>query len=126
MDGCSILRFVLKSNKLVEIISVSSDEIRIIELEDSERIEWSFNPHWAQVELKQSSHDWYPSKLTIRSHGRMVELAACLTDIEREELAESCRSQFSQAGVGFILIKILSSSLKELLTIGERHETDQE
>ena len=84
-----ILRLVLKSNKQVEMISVSADEIRVIRLGDSGRTEWSFNPHWAQVELKKSSHDWYPSKLTIRSHGRMVELATCLTDSEREELAEA-------------------------------------
>jgi uncharacterized membrane protein len=48
-----ILRLVLKNNRQVEMISVSADDIRIIKLEGTERTEWSFNPHWAQVELKK-------------------------------------------------------------------------
>lgn len=83
-----ILRLVLKNNKQVEMISIRHDEIRLIKLDGFERSEWEFNSHWAKVELIKSSHDWYPSKLTIRSHGRVVELASCLTDIEREELAK--------------------------------------
>ncbi len=93
-----ILRLVLKSNRQVEMISINEHEIRVIKLGGSERTEWNFNPHWAQVELKKSHHNWYPNKLTIRSHGRVVELASCLTNSEREELAEALQESVFQVG----------------------------
>ncbi len=86
-----ILHLILKANRQVEMISVSNNGIRIVKLTDQEREEWHFDPYWAQVELKHSPHDWYPSKLIIRSHGRAVELASCLTNSEREELAEALK-----------------------------------
>lgn len=84
-----ILRLVLKSNRQVELISVSNEAITIIRLRGDERQEWRFNPYWAQIVLEPSHHDWYPSRLVIRSHGQTLALAECLTETERVSLAEA-------------------------------------
>lgn len=37
--------------------------------------------------LQRHATGWYPSRLTIRSHGREVEVGRCLNEEERERLA---------------------------------------
>ena len=46
-----------------------------------------FDRAWARVELSHSPRRWYPSRLSITSHGRFVELGHFLTNGEREALA---------------------------------------
>jgi uncharacterized membrane protein len=60
------------------------------------RRSWRFNPHWVQVNLELDPNDWYPSKLLIRSHGEQVEIGACLTNQEREELSIAIKQSMPQ------------------------------
>lgn len=47
--------------------------------------------HWARVELCAAGSPADRSRLYIRSHGQTIEVGACLTDQEREQLARELR-----------------------------------
>jgi uncharacterized membrane protein len=46
-----------------------------------------FPRHWAQVKLRRPASRLYPSRLTIESHGRQLEIGDFLTEEERRGLA---------------------------------------
>jgi len=48
---------------------------------------WEFPRGWAQVRLLRSRVDWYPSRLTIGSHGKSVTVGEFLGEEERVRLA---------------------------------------
>ncbi|NBX44018.1 MAG: DUF2244 domain-containing protein [Gammaproteobacteria bacterium] len=50
-----------------------------------------FPRHWAQVRIRSGGSAWHPSRLTVESHGRRHELAAFLTEPERQALAAQLR-----------------------------------
>lgn len=56
---------------------------------------YEFNRHWVRVVVQASPQTRYPSRLTIRSHGREVELGAFLNEDDRRRLARelSCALQ---------------------------------
>ncbi len=56
-----------------------------------------FNPDWVQVDLKLDPGNWYPSRLLIRSHGKQVEIGACLTNQEREALSKALMQSMPQS-----------------------------
>jgi uncharacterized membrane protein len=75
----------------VEVISVHDDEIEICkgrwQLETVIRIKRC----WARISLERSSHDWYPKRLLIWSHGKGTEVGGFLSETERECLAGELR-----------------------------------
>lgn len=46
---------------------------------------------WLRVELVRGE-GWYPSRLTLRSHGQEMEIGAFLTEEERQQLARELRA----------------------------------
>lgn len=46
---------------------------------------------WLRVELVRGE-GWYPSRLTLRSHGQEMEIGAFLTEEERQRLARELRA----------------------------------
>jgi len=48
-----------------------------------------FECAWLQLELKKSPYHGHPSQLLIRSKGREIEIGKCLTNKERNSLADS-------------------------------------
>lgn len=71
-----------------EVISIRDDsvEVRQGSLTKQER-RCSFPRAWARASLQHHATGWYPSRLTIRSHGREVEVGRCLNEEERDRLA---------------------------------------
>ena len=57
------------------------------------RREWCdrFPRGWARVNLEHDARGWYPSRLWVGSHGRLVEIGRSLTDSAREALALDLR-----------------------------------
>lgn len=55
--------------------------------------------HWTRVALVRDGSGWYPSRLFLESHGRRLEIASVLTEVEREGLAADLRSQLGPAPV---------------------------
>jgi uncharacterized membrane protein len=48
---------------------------------------WETQRTWAQVHLLAPKIRWYPSRLVLRSHGKMMELGGFLSESERRQLA---------------------------------------
>lgn len=57
-----------------------------------------FHPYWAQLRLQPGHWRGAPSRLTLRSHGREVEIGAFLNDEERRNLAQRLSGLLAQAG----------------------------
>lgn len=55
------------------------------------RERWRFQPYWLQVEIED--HPAPDSALTLRSHGRIVEIGSFLTADEKIDLANALRAE---------------------------------
>ncbi len=71
-----------------QLVLVGRDKVEICNLGRSPAPGVILQRAWARVELQSPDHAWYPSRLTIGSHGRFVEIGRCLSDTERSLLAE--------------------------------------
>lgn len=82
------LYLVARRAKDYEVVAIRDDrvEVRQGSLTKQER-SCSFPRAWARASLQRHATGWYPSRLTIRSHGREVEVGRCLNEEERERLA---------------------------------------
>lgn len=72
-----------------EVVSIRGDvvEVRQGSLTKNEH-RYSFQRPWTRAVLRRHAKGWYPSRLTIGSHGREVEVGRCLNEEEREQLAQ--------------------------------------
>lgn len=70
-----------------ELIEIDDRQVTVSKgrYQPAERLE--FERQWARVWIRPSGHDWYPSELLIRSHGREVEVGGFLDEEERQGLA---------------------------------------
>ena len=84
---------VQKASRDVETIDLSDNLLRVTRKVRSVVDEWQFQPYWVQVILRTDHISLYPTHLCLRSHGKMIEIGACLTDEEREELSESLKQE---------------------------------
>jgi uncharacterized membrane protein len=84
---------VRKASRDVETIDLSGDLLRVTRNVRAVVDEWQFQPYWVQVILRTDRISWYPTHLCLRSHGKMIEVGSCLTDEEREELADSLKQE---------------------------------
>jgi len=90
------LFYCRRQGQIREVISITRDNIAI---EGGRgRPEWhrDFNRVWARVELEKPRIRGYPGRLTLRSHGKGIELGGFLTDEERGSLATTLVSAISR------------------------------
>ena len=89
---------VAKKSRKSELVSVNQDRLLITRPGAPGAQRWSFQPYWVQMILRRDPKQWYPSRLWIRSHGREVEIGACLVDSERERLAKELKLALGACG----------------------------
>lgn len=82
--------FVLveRASRDIETIDLNEGLLKVTRTVKSVVNEWKFQPYWVQVVLRADRISWHPTHLSLRSHGKSVEIGACLTDEEREELSD--------------------------------------
>jgi uncharacterized membrane protein len=80
---------VVRDGEHREVVSVYQRRIVIEKGREQANSRAEFDCSWARVELTQSPRRWYPSRLSITSHGRYVELGRFLTNGERQALARA-------------------------------------
>ena len=80
-----------RSSRYRETVHLSRNSFLITQEGVQGKKTWSFNPYWVKVSLTADPIEWYPSKLLIKSHGEQVEIGACLTNQEREDLSKAIR-----------------------------------
>lgn len=70
-----------------ERILVSEDEIAIETVLRGKLTRIVFSRHWARIRLRAPFYALHPSRLTIESHGRWIEVGGFLNEEERRRLA---------------------------------------
>lgn len=78
---------VLREGENREVISLFPERVVIEKGRSRPDTREEFERAWARVELSHSPRRWYPSRLSISSHGRFIEVGKFLTNGEREALA---------------------------------------
>ena len=78
---------VLRDGENREVISLFAERVVVEKGRNRPDTREEFDRAWARVELSHSPRRWYPSRLSIASHGLFVEVGHFLTNGEREALA---------------------------------------
>lgn len=81
----------VRDNAYREVVSVDGERVRVEAGRGSPQRRWEFQRAWLQVRLQPGEHRNGPTRLLVTSSGRGCELGRCLTDEEREEVAERLR-----------------------------------
>ena len=81
--------FVLsaRSGQETEVVSVDGDKLAVEKGRRQLSQRWETQRAWTQVHLLAPKIRWYPSRLVLRSHGKVVELGSFLNESERQQLA---------------------------------------
>jgi uncharacterized membrane protein len=87
----ALLAWALKATfdrrRETETITVSDEAVRVESVRRRLRSEVVFSRHWTQVTLRRPVSRLQPSRLTIESKGRELEVGRFLTEEERHGLA---------------------------------------
>ena len=78
---------VARRNTRWQSISIKRDSVDIVQETLGCQQRQSFQRAWAQVVHQRAYIKGHPSRLYIRSHGRTVEVGACLNESEKKSLA---------------------------------------
>lgn len=81
----------MRDNAYREVVSVTGDQVRVEAGWGRPARRWEFQRQWLQVRLQAAERRNRPTRLLIVSSGSGCELGRCLTDEEREEVAERLR-----------------------------------
>ena len=74
-----------------QTIIVSEDLVTIEDVSPPTRQRVEFPRHWAQVRIRAGGSPLHPSRLTVESHGRGLEIGHFLNEQERLSLAKRLR-----------------------------------
>ena len=81
------LYVVVRRGYCWQVISVHTDRIEIAEHGSRQQRLETFQRAWARVHLQPAAIQGHPSRLTIGSHGRRVEIGGCLNEDDKKYLA---------------------------------------
>jgi len=80
----------------IEVVHVDGETVQIRHIQKNTNREWKFPAYWAQIILEPPEHRWYSHRLLIGCKGEWVEIGACLTNLEREDLADSIKNEIKR------------------------------
>ncbi|MHB8744003.1 MAG: DUF2244 domain-containing protein [Sulfuricaulis sp.] len=69
-----------------ELIIIDNDDVTVIQYRGGRKRSDVFQRYWAKVTLERNG-TWYPSRLKLGSHGRVVVIGTDISDDERSELS---------------------------------------
>lgn len=79
-----------------EVISIRDETVEVIIGRHRPEQSYNFNRHWARVVLIPPRTKGHPNRLVLCSHGRELEIGACLNNEERFYLAEALEKSVAQ------------------------------
>ncbi len=86
------LYFSARQGMKKEVIRIIKDKVRVETGRKQAENVHEFERSWVQVVMKQPQHQWYPSRLMLRSHGKQLEIGQFLNEEERKGLAIDLRN----------------------------------
>lgn len=75
-----------------ELVVLDGETLSIIKQSGQAESRYEFPRYWTKVSLERYPRGWYPSRLILRSHGRVVEVGSSIREEDRQALAEEVRS----------------------------------
>ncbi len=72
-----------------EVVTIDDDLVKVEKGRKKPNEVWQFERAWVSLELINSPIQGHPSKLVIRSKGKVTEIGKCLTNDERKSLSDS-------------------------------------
>ena len=93
------LYVVARRGSCWQTVSIQGDQLEVVEHDSTNARQQVFQRAWAQVRLEQARIKGYPSRLTICSHGRAIEIGGYLADEEKEHLALELRQAMHPSGL---------------------------
>lgn len=69
-----------------DLIVIHHDRVMVVRRQGGRERHEEFQRYWVKVELRRG-RSWYPSRLSIGSHGRFVTIGADISEEERSALA---------------------------------------
>ncbi|MBS0613323.1 MAG: DUF2244 domain-containing protein [Proteobacteria bacterium] len=81
------LHLSLKRRLYRQELLLTDTEVSIVTTSRAGEDKQQFSRHWAKVRLRSPRTNLHPSRLTIESHGRALEIGQFLTEEERRSLA---------------------------------------
>ncbi|MBI4185005.1 MAG: DUF2244 domain-containing protein [Proteobacteria bacterium] len=77
------LRALARAQRRYETVEVTETRLTVTRVDPAGRVRsWEFNPYWVRIEVGASA-------VALGSHGRRVEVGACLSPAERRDFAEA-------------------------------------
>jgi uncharacterized membrane protein len=93
------LYVVARRGSCWQAVSIHGNDIEVVDHDPTRERQQTIQRAWAQVKLEQARINGYPSRLTIRSHGRAIEIGGYLAEAEKEQLALELRQAVRPAGL---------------------------
>jgi len=85
------LLLAMKKADAQEVIIITNNTLLVqrgtVRVEEEEKLQMG----WVQVSLERPKYRGYPSSLTIRSHGKSIEIGRFLVESERKKLAKQLK-----------------------------------
>jgi len=72
-----------------QVVSIRGDHVEIRQFGSTQDRAEVFQRAWARVHLQPAAIQGHPSRLTIGSHGRRVEIGDCLSEDDKKHLAHA-------------------------------------
>ncbi len=82
----SALYWSMRQGRMRELIRVDENHVTVHKMHGDQSHEYEFKRPWTQVHLHQPEATNWPSRLSLKSMGRSVEVGSFLTDEERDGL----------------------------------------
>jgi uncharacterized membrane protein len=79
-----------------EVISLANDTVEVVIGRHKPEHSHTFNRYWMRVVLTPPRARGHPSRLLLCSHGRELEIGACLNNEERQQLARALEKSLAK------------------------------
>ena len=89
----------MRQGRMRELIRVDESNVTVRKSHGDQVHEYEFQRPWTRVHLQRSSAGNWPSRLSLRSMGRSVEIGSFLTDEERDGLRGRLTQVIGNPGV---------------------------
>ncbi|UJS24461.1 DUF2244 domain-containing protein [Thiothrix winogradskyi] len=94
--GVSLYLFE-RHSRYSETLRICPDDILFIARRGVKILqECRFQTHWVSIVLQLDQQSWYPSRLLLQSHGKSIEIGACLTDEDRKAFAATIQATLEE------------------------------
>jgi len=75
-----------------ELVIVDDSRLKVVRRQGGLEVCDEFQRYWAKVFLAPGAGGWYPSRLRVGSHGRLVEVGAAMSEEARQTLARDLKT----------------------------------